>query len=364
MKVSFLPENLTKFLPIINRVLPTHSQVPILSNILLTADKNGFILQATDLEMGVKIKIPSKVEVEGEVTVPGKEFLETINSLPKEKVEIETDKETLILTCLDNKASFNTIPPGEFPQLLKEKGEQVASFKSDEFNEIFSDITFSVSQEETRPQLTGVYIKPKGEGIDFVTTDGYRMTIKNISGKKIKAKEGLIVSVKVIADVLSVKDGDDVLFFINEQENQAVFEVGDALFVGRMISGKFPDYEKALPEKSSTKAVFDREELLQSVKLVSVFAKDNSNIVNLSVEDGQITVETKTQGVGKGEAGIACEQKGEDVKVSLNVRYLMDALKFPKGKTLDLKLNSPNEPAVFEDKKTNFLHVIMPIQVD
>lgn len=364
MKVSFLPENIIKYIPTITKVIPTHSQVPILSNILLSADKNGFVIQATDLDMGVKIKIPSKIEEEGEVTVPGKEFLETLSSLPKDKVLLEKEKENLILTCAGNRIVFNTISPGEFPQLIKDKGEVVATFKNEEFLEIFSNLTFSVSQEESRPQLTGVYLNPGGSMVDFVSTDGYRMSIKKKEGKNIKTKEGLIISVKIVNEVLAVKGEDEVTIYVNSKENQVVFEVGEALFVGRMISGKFPDYEGVLPTKSSVTAEFDRDELLQSVRLVSVFAKDNSNIINLSVENGQIMVDANTQGVGRGEAGVACTQKGGDVKIAFNIRYLLDVLKFSGGKNLTLKLNSPADPALFESKESDFLHVIMPIQVD
>lgn len=364
MKVTILPENLTKYLPLINKVLPSHSQIPILSNVCLLANSDGFFIKATDLELGTQIKIPAKIEGEGAITIPGKEFLETINSLPKDKITISLEKDAVVVTCRDNRIVFSTISYDEFPQLFKEKGEEVLRFGRQEFLDIFSYLTFSVSQEETRPQLTGVYIDSKSNEVNFVSTDGYRMSVKKTKTKKKKLEEGLIVSVGIINEVMSLKEEDEIVMYLNKAESHVVFEVGGALIIGRMIEGKFPDYESVLPSQSKTTATFNREELLQNVKIASVFARDSSNIANLEIKGNTIKLSTKTQGVGEGETVIECQKEGEDNKISFNIRYLMDLLKSLSEAEVTLRLNSASEPAVFEVKEKDYLHVIMPIQVD
>ncbi len=364
MKAIVLPENINNYAPLLSKILPTHSQVPILSNILIEATKNGLLIKATDLEMGTQIEIPAKIEEEGAVTVPGKEFLEAISTLPKDKITLELVQDNLIISCRETKVAFNTILSTEFPQLFKKKGERVAEFTKEEFLDIFSNLTFSVSMEETRPQLTGVYIDQKKDGVNFVSTDGYRMSVKKVGGEKAKEGEGLIVSVKLINEVMSLKTGEKVTLFVNKEENQVMFEVGEALIVGRMIEGSFPDYEGVIPKDSSTVVSFDRESLLQNVKLAAVFAKESSNISTLQVEGNTLWIETRTQGVGEGRAAIDCQKKGEDVKIAFNIRYLMDFLKTVNDKVIEMKLNSSMEPALFEVKNKSFSHVIMPIQVD
>ncbi len=364
MHVTILPENLTKYLPLINKVLPSHSQIPILSNVCLLANSEGFFVKATDLELGTQIKIPAKIESEGATTIPGKEFLETINSLPKDKITISLEKDTVVVVCRDNKIVFNTISYEEFPQLFKEKGEEGIRFSRQEFLDIFSYLTFSVSQEETRPQLAGVYIDSKTDFVNFVSTDGYRMSVKKTKTKKKKLEEGLIVSVGIINEVMSLKEDEEIIMYLNKEESHVVFEVGGALIIGRMIEGKFPDYESVLPKQSKTTVVFSREELLQNVKIASVFARDNSNIANLEIEGNTIKLSTKTQGVGEGETVIECQKTGEDNKISFNIKYLMDLLKSLSENEVTLRLNSAAEPAVFEVAEKDYLHVIMPIQVD
>src|SRR3990167_6846536 len=161
MEVELLTENLEKYLPTLVRVIPANSQIPILNNILLEANKNGFYLKATDLQLGIIIKIPAKINKEGSASVPGKQFIEAISNLPKDKLLISEDKENLKLSIRGNKLSFQTLSALEFPELLKSKGEKIISLKKDTFNKLFDHLAFSASMDEIRPHLTGVYIVKK-----------------------------------------------------------------------------------------------------------------------------------------------------------------------------------------------------------
>lgn len=363
MKVTLLPENVTVFATLLNKIIPSHPQLPILSNLLLEAVGSGLIMKATDLEMGAQIKVAAKIEEEGVVTVPGKEFLEVIASLPKDKVTISLEKDSLIVSCRGNKMTFNTIPTEEFPQLFKEKGVEVDRFLRKEFIEIFSCLIFSVSNEETRPQLSGVYVDKKKEYVNFVSTDGYRMSVKKVA-RKGSVGGNLIVPVGLIGETIALKGEDDIVLYVNKEENQVLFEAGDAVIVGRMIEGSFPDYEKVLPASTATKATVNREELFQNVKLASVFGRENSNIASLEVVGDVVKISTRTQGVGEGEVSVECVKEGEDNKISFNIRYLLDVLKNLSSDEVILGLNSAVEPAVFATKEGDFSHVIMPIQVD
>jgi len=363
MKASFLSENILPIIPLLNKIITTRPQVPVLSNLYIEASARGLLLKATDLELGVEILIPAKIEEEGVVTVPGKEFVETITSLPLDKIVIEKSKDMAIVSCRGSRITFNTIPGGEFPSLYHQKGEVVGSFTKKEFLDVFSQLTFSVSQEETRPQLTGVFVDKKEGVVNFVSTDGYRMSLKR-ERKKSYLTEGLIIDVGLIQEVISLKSELDIKLMVNKKEGQILFEIGDVLLMGRMIEGQFPDYEKVLPQESKTEISFRRDEMLQNVKLAQVFAKDSSNIVTLHVEGGKVRLATRAQGIGEGEMVVECMVKGEDSSISFNIKYLFDVLKNISSEDIVLGINGPASPAIFEVKKSDFVHVIMPIQVD
>jgi len=364
MEVEILTENIERHLPVLLRMLPSHSQVPILGNILLLADSNGFFVKATDLEIGVIIKIPAKINKEGSLTVPGKEFIEAVSNLPKDKVLFSEDKEKLRISVRGNKLSFQTLSALEFPELMKTKGEKIISLKKDAFDSLFDHLAFSVSTDDIRPHLTGVYVVKKDSGVDLVTTDGYRLTVKSVGNSVVsKITDPIIISMQVINEAMNIKS-DSVDMYVNSDENQVVFEGGEVTLVGRIIDGKFPPYEKAIPQSSKTKIIVDREGFIQEGRLASVFAKDQSNIVNMTIEDSQVKLSSKTSGVGEGEFVVDCEKEGEDNSIAFNIRYLMDALKNFEGDRISIEINGPLQPALFSDNKNSFKHVIMPIKAD
>lgn len=364
MEVELLTENIEKHLPMLTRMLPASSQVPILNNILLEANKEGFSIKVTDLDMGVIIKVPAKINKEGSVTVPGKQFIEAVTNLPKDKIQIQQDKEKLKLLIRESRLTFNTLSSLEYPEILKTKGEKLVSLKKSEFDALFSHLSFSASTDEIRPHLMGVYIVKKDKLFELVTTDGYRLTIKSAKNESIsKIDEPMIVSVGAITEVMNIQ-ADSVDMYINVDESQVVFEGGGVCLVGRLIEGKFPPYEKVVPQNATTEIKVDKEDLIQNVKLASVFAKNQSNIVNFSVEGESLKLSTKTSGVGEGEFVLECEKEGDDNKIAFNVRYVLDALRNFEGNRITIEIGGPNQAALFRDEKESFKHIIMPVKTD
>lgn len=367
MKVEFLLENLEGFTALLGKTLPVHSQLPILSNILLEAsNEGGFYLSATDLELGVRVKIPAKIIEEGAFTIPGKQFIEIISSLPKDKVVLSQEKDSVILSARDNKIIFQTIPKEEYPNLFEEKGTLMYTFQKGEFESIFSHLTYAASLDESRPILTGICIIQKENHIDFVATDGFRLSLKRIEREKmLKENESMVVSTKLIHEVLSLKNrSSEFKMYVHAGSNQVIFETDNVVLVGRMISGDYPNYERILPQGNRTHVVVDREGFLQSIKLASVFAKDAANVIKVKIENNVLSMFSRTSGVGEGEIRQDIEQEGDDVEISFNVKYLTDFLKNIDQEDIVMELNSSLEPALFKGKKEDsFLHIIMPVRV-
>lgn len=364
MEVELLTENIEKYLSTLVRILPANSQVPVLSNILLEANKEGFFIKATDLQIGVVVKIPAKINREGALTVPGKQFIEAITNLPKDRMLMSEEKEKLNVIIRESKFSFQTLSSMEFPGLMKEKGEKIISLKKEAFNKLFDHLSFSASTDDIRPHLTGVYIVKKDKTVDMVTTDGYRLTVKTAASDSVsKIEEPIIISTQVISEAMGIKS-ENIDMYVNPEESQVVFEGGDVILIGRLIDGKFPPYDKVVPQETSTTVTVDREEFIQNVRLAAVFAKDQSNIVGLEIKGAELKLTAKTSGVGEGEFVTECEKEGDDNNIAFNIRYLMDALKNFEGKRVTLGVNGPLLPALLTDDKSSFRHVIMPIKTD
>lgn len=365
MKVECLVENISSYLSVLSKALPTHTQVPVLSNVLLEATATGFFICATDLEFGVRIKIPAKIEEEGSVTVPGKQFIEVMHSLAIDKVRFESEKDILKVKSRGNILSFQTIPPEEFPHLGGDKGSEKAIFDQNEFQALFSPLTFSVSSDTSRPQLTGILFAKKGTTSDFVATDGYRLSIKTFK-KDIfqEGEENIVVGARIINELLMLKSSSPIHMYVSPNGAQVSFECGDILLVGRLIEGDFPAYQRVIPQGRKTRITLDKEEFLQGVRLSSVFARDSANVVRLVIVGTTLSFHASSQGVGEGDIKIDVKKDGEDNEIAFNVKFLIDFLRTIDGKTVTLDLNTGLEPGVFRiDTDTGFLHIIMPVKV-
>lgn len=364
MEVDFLTENITEYLSLLGKIVPAHSQIPILSSVLLETTTSEFALSATDLEFGVRISIPCKIEGVGGVLVPGRQFVEILSSLTHEKAKIKQQKDQVVLTAGSGSFKFQALPRDEFPRLYEEKGDKVGEYTYSQFKNVFSKLIFAVSQDESRPHLTGIYVVKKEGSIDYVATDGYRLSLKRVKDTGVtQMAEGMIVSERLISEGLGLK-GENIFLYIHKTGNQAILESGGALLVGRLIEGQYPDYEKVIPKELKTSIRLDREELLRLLKVTSVFARENANIINCNVTLGALHLQVDSSSLGEAESKIDGEQVGDDNHIAFNVKFLLDFLRAVEGKTITLQINSPFEPALFTtDDDPDFFHVIMPVRV-
>lgn len=365
MKIECLIENIEKHMSLLARIIPSHAQIPIFSNILIEANKEGFFLSVSDLEIGVRVKIPAKIEEEGATTVSAKHFLEIINSLPKDKVVFSLKDGSLSITSRGNKISMQTISPEEFPDLFSKKSEEKISFKEGEFKKIFSKLVFSVSQDESRPILMGVLLSQKDGQTDFVATDGYRLSFEKIKKTLFEAdNQKLILSSKLINETLLLRDEDEISLFVLREANQVMIKSREVLLVGRMIEGDFPNYERVVPSSYKTRITLDRESFMQSVKLSSVFARESANIIRLKIEDGALNLSSRASGVGEGETKLEVDQEGENNEIAFNVKFVLDFLKNVNAKEIVFEMNSALDSGVFKPvSEKEYLHVIMPVRV-
>lgn len=363
MRLEFLIENIEKPLSLIGKFIPVHSQIPILSNILLEATKQGFYISATNLETGVRIKVPARVEEDGATTVPGKQFVEALSSLPKDKVLMSQEKDSLKIKCRNNIITFQTIARDEFPNIFEQKGEKVHTFSGEEIRKTFEKLTPAASIDDSRPELTGILISQKDGAIDFVATDGFRLSLKKMKkGKLFEDRESIILPARLIIEAMTLPG--ETSLYIYKKGNQVILENEETILVGRLINGEFPNYERVIPASFKTSVTLDSQEFLQKLRLTSVFARDAANIVKISVSNSKVKMIARSSGVGEGEAVIEGEQEGEDNEIAFNIKFLMDLLKNVTGKTFVMELSSPIEPATFKiPEDPDFLHIIMPVRV-
>lgn len=367
MKLNILTSIIQDKLTFVNHAVSAKSQIPILLNILLDANKNGLTLKSTDLEIGIETTIPAKIEEEGMVTVPAKTFTELINTIPDESITLETEGGKLLVKSKKTKSVFQTTDADEFPSLYKEKGNKVVELEKENIKRDLEAIIFAAAIDTTRPALSGVMVKNEESGFLLVATDGYRLSLKHHQSSKTKQKntDSYIVPARVFRELNSMKEeGDMVEVYISAESSQIIFTQGGTVLVGRLIEGEFPNYEKIIPSDYSTQIFFDRGEFLKAVKICSIFARDSANIIKLSFKKDEIVVSSQSPQVGENTVTVEGVLKGEENEIAFNARYLQDVLSAVTEEEMVFEMTGPLNPGAFKIKEDpSYLHIIMPVRV-
>lgn len=365
MKVSFLCENVNKKLSTVSHAVSSRSQLPVLLNFLLKAEKGKLSISATDLEIGIEAIIPANIEEDGVMTVPAKTFYDLISNIEKGKVVIKTDAESLFFEGEKIKTTFQTIKADEFPKLYEEKGDMIGVLTQKTLQEDIARVVFSASQDTGRPALSGVLLgksKDGKGGFYMVATDGYRLSLKK-DGEADDAGR-LLIPARVIRELVALKDGGNISVYVSSKNNQVCFEQKDILVVGRLIEAEFPNYQKIIPQDYSTKITVDRKEFLSAVKTCAIFARETANIIKFTIEKNKISVSASAPSVGETVVDVDAKVEGEENEIAFNARYVLEFLSNTAGERINFEMTGPLNSGAFKvEGDSSYLHIIMPIRV-
>ncbi len=368
MKITVQTSDLRKFLGIVNRGIGLRPQLPILSGVLLKVTKEEVSLVSTDLEVSFWVKVPAKIEEEGELVVPAKLFSELVSSLPAGNVSLEVTKNTLKIETKGINTEIVGQSAEDFP-VIPRAGKRQLNLKSGEFRQKMDRVCVSAAKDDARPVLTGVLWEMGSDKIILAATDGYRLGVDSLTmTKSILEKETKLIlparSLQEVSKVLS-ETGEDVFGMEFEKENQQViFTVGEIEVTSRLIAGEFPPYQQIMPNTYTTKVVFGKTDLLDAVKRASLFARDSANIVKMSIEKGMLMVRAESSQLGSNLTEIEAEIEGEELTVSFNARYLLDYLNVCSTEKVIWETEGELKPSVFvSEGDVSWTQVIMPVRV-
>ena len=371
----------TEFLKAINigsRSLLSKSNLPILSNILVSAKKDGVEFLATNLETACRVKVDAKVEREGETSVVGRTIGEFLSQLDSVDIVVEKLGEELVLGADGVGARFGTMDPAEFPAIPKVDGGMVFSVSVGDLTSAVSAVAFCAAVDESRPILTGVLCQSTKKGLSLVATDGFRLGYAQMETSDSTLSLGLkfIIPAKALAEIAKISEEVSaklaekkrlVNIAVSGNLTQAIFKIGEVEFTSRLIEGTFPSWEKLIPSEFSTKATISKQELVRVVKIASIFARDAGNIVRLRLrqEDkkSQLSVSSAASQIGSSESTIKIDLAGNGGEIAFNFRYILEALSVTSSEQIVFEMNESLNPGKISPADANFFHIIMPVRL-
>ncbi|MGW8185476.1 MAG: DNA polymerase III subunit beta [Candidatus Moraniibacteriota bacterium] len=379
MKLVCTQENFKKAISIVDKITAKQITLPILKNILIETKDGRLFFSATNLEIGIIIKIGAKIEREGRIVIPSKLISDFITNLPQEKnIEIELNGQILNINCGKYKAKINCLDSSEdFPIIPERKEEYQFDIDNSKLKDIINKSLSSVSLNDIRVEFTGINLSFFDNKIYFAATDSFRLNEYEVEIAEKDAYKQLkdttaIIPAETLRELNKIlhnsEDSGKTLMTI--ENNQIFFDVGDIKMVSRLINGKYPPYKQIIPSEFKTEILINKGDLLQAIKIASVFTKKTDGEINMVVEnDKTLIVRSSLQESGENQTELNIEKNGENQDFVLNPRYLIDGLNVMDGVNIKIMINDGLSPIILKmvnDKDgkdiNNFIYIIMPIR--
>ena len=362
MKLQVTQENLNRALNSVSRVANSRGTLPILANVLIKTSNNRLSLAATNLDIAITHYIGAKVADEGSITVPARLMQDFVNSLPEGVINLDLKDSKLNVSTEKYQSVVNGIVADDFPVMPSIADGKKWSIDGSVFKKGLQQVVFAASSDETRPILTGVLLQTDGEKLYMAATDSYRLAEKRLTNTKEDIQ--ILVPASAMNDLLRILGDSDEKVQVTHDDQQVLFKVGDVELVTRLVDGKYPDYKKLIPEKFATEARLKRSDLVNVTKVSSLFARESAGSVTLEVdeESKQLSIRSVASQLGENTATADAKVKGSG-SITLNSRYLLDALNAVGGEEVVFRFNGKLEPTLLTDPSNDdYKHVIMPLK--
>ncbi len=362
MKLKVTQENLSKALNHVARVASTRGTLPILSNVLLKVSDNRLSLAATNLDIAITSYLGAQIQTEGSLTIPARLFQDLVSGLPSGVIELEQDEQRLKISTERYKSVINGVSAEEFPVMpALEKGDKW-TIPAPLLKEGLQQVLIAASNDESRPVLTGVLFQTIDGWLHLASTDSYRLAERRLLELKKEVK--LLIPASALHDVLRIITDytGDVQFIHDDQQVQIL--AGDVELVARLIEGNYPDYRKLIPKEFSTTAILNKAEFVSTTKITSLFARESAGSIVVSVDESSesVWIHAVASQLGENNATVTAKVKGTGA-ITLNSRYLLDALQATQGSEAKLCFNGKVEAVLLSDPEhNNYNHIIMPLK--
>ena len=358
-------------LALASRGISARSTVQLLGGILLEAQEEVVKLSATDMELSIQTSSPAKIEEKGKVVVPARIFNDVVRSLPKGELTLVHDgsEGVVRLSARENEYRIRAYAAEDFPRLPE--FDEAAAFKmgGEALVETVEKVSRSYSRDETRPVLTGILISFEESRVRMVTTDSYRLSIKETElATTFDGSREAIIPARAMQEVSRIyASSDEEQVEVVLSENQALFRIGDVLFGTRLIEGNFPEYKRLLPTAFEREISVTREDLIETLRRVNLFAQRQTPPVpvSLAFSEGSVEVTVRSGEVGEAREKLPATSE-DDFHISFNPSYLLDGVSAVDSEKVLFKLNEPLKPGLIvpetDGEEPDFLYLIMPMR--
>lgn len=363
MKIICNKSDLLKGVNIALRAVPVRTTMPILECILIDASEDDIVLIANDMELGISTKVKGDIVNHGKIAIDAKFLAEIVRKLPDSEVVIETDDKFYANISCENSV-FNI--PGKsgedftyLPFIDKKNCIKLSQFS---LKEIIRQTIFSIGESETNKIMTGELFEIKDNKLKVVSLDRFRVSIRNVELTESYEDTSVIVPGKTLNEVSKILTGEaDRMVDMFFSSNHALFEFDDTVVVSRLIEGEYFKINQMISNEYNTKISVNKKELLECIDRATLFVKEgNKKPVIFSIEDGSVNINIVST-IGQMDANVSIEKEGTDIKIGLDPKFMIDALRVIDDEIINIYFINTKAPCTIRDSKESYFYLILPV---
>jgi DNA polymerase-3 subunit beta len=372
MKLTIERAALLKALGHVQSVVERRNTVPILSNVLLSAEQGRVGFSATDLDMEIVDETPADIEGEGQITAPAHTLYEIVRKLPEgADVALSYAGDDPRLSVQAGRSRFNlpVLPAGDFPVMSDDGLSGRISIDTADLIRLIDKTRFAISTEETRYYLNGLYLhvvnEDGGAKLRAVATDGHRLALAEMPAPGgAEGSPGVIIPRKTIGEIRRLLDDAAETIEMQVSPQKVKFQLGHAALTSKVIDGSFPDYGRVIPRDNQKILRVDNAMFAAAVDRVATISAEKSRSVKMAVEPGKMVLTVRNMEAGQAVEEIEIDYDGEAFEIGFNARYLLDVAGQIEGAEAEFRFADPASPTLVLDPEDDAVqYVLMPLRV-
>ncbi len=373
MKFKINRDHFSNGLSQVLNVVGSRAAMPILSNVLIEAEKDHLSLTTTNLDLGIRCRIKAEVKEGGSITLPVKRLSTIVRELPNVDVAFDTTANHQAKIASGG-SNFRIMGLGaeEFPKLPDSADDKSFMLPQGELSGMLSNVSYAQSTDETRYILNGVYFSFKDGKFTLVATDGRRLALV---GKEMavpaNSAGAIILPAKTVAELLRLLGkGEKAKIAFNERRATFQIETGkdagglvDSIYLfSKVVEGNYPNYQQVIPKETHQRIKLERELFLHCVHRAALVTSEKSNSVKMKLSANLLEVTASSPDFGESHESVAVQYNGPDLQVAFNPQFIMDPLRALTKDEVFFELKDEVSPGVFKTLD-NFICVIMPVRL-
>ena len=345
-----------------SKACAVRTTTPILECIKIEAGNETVTLLATDGELSIRKEFAAEVFEEGEVCVPGKLFSDFIGKLTDMELTLKTSERGLEICYSDSGSAIQTLPAEEFPEIDLTIGENSFVMKSGALKKIISETTFCCAQDDSRPVLKGCLME-FGDKLEMVALDGYRLALASAAIVSKSGEKSIICPARTLSEIAKMLEKDDEEITLFAQGGMLLVSAEGTTVVSRLYHGDFIRKENVIPNQFTTVVTIAKNELIASVERAAVLIRgDKNNLVTMAIDSDCVKV-TSVSDFGNVDESVKAQVDGMEMTISMNAKYLLDALRALEEENVVLSFNGPVSPFILQNQGVKeSLYLILPVR--